>query len=164
MKQIYYVPSNENIDDYKSSWFRVASEVHNSLSENIEPYLLEESDKAQFVTIPEFTICKGPQRAAAGQKIYFCIQDDFYYYETENVYSIEVWSYDLEDKQEPKLLETYDCNYVDYYQEHRTDQIQFEIGWYKIIYKKNNEPLEDSNLTVFEDHDDHEIFVFESSM
>ncbi len=164
MRVVYYVPSHLNVDDYKNEWYGRANEIHTTLSESIKDYITKGEEYAQWVRIPEYTIGLAPEKSPHNKAISFKLIDEFYLDDLEKQYTLKIWDYDLETNKDPVLFKTVKMEYDRGEERFYTKHIQLPVGWYKIEWYRNDELIDDRPISVYEEHDDHEIPVSDGAM
>lgn len=164
MRKVYYVPSHLDPEDYRSEWYGNTAEVHNSVSESNKDYILKGEDYPQWIQIPELTMGMAPERTPANRAISFWLIDEFYMNDEEKKYTVQIWEYDLESDSKPTLFKTLKMEYERQKQQFYTKHIDLPIGWYKLEWYRNDEIIDDKAISVFEEHDDHEVPVSDGAM
>lgn len=164
MRVVYYIPSHLNIEDYKSEWYGRANEIHTTVSDSIKDYLFKGEQYPQWVRIPEYTIGLAPERTPHNKAVSFMLIDEFYLDDLEKDYTLQIWEYDLETNKDPKLYKKIKMEYDRGEEKFYTKHIEIPVGWYKLKWYRNDELLDEKALSVFEEHQDHEVPVSDGAM
>ena len=76
MRKLFYVPKEENIDDYKSQWENIYAEIQHGVSENTKDYI-QNVNQAGVIHIPEYRMLEVPISFSDKEFIQFGYWDDF---------------------------------------------------------------------------------------
>jgi len=151
MRNIFYIPKDKDINDYKSEWFNKFPEVHHGLSDNIKEYISDPSI-AQEVLIPEYSGIMAPQ--SIGNVEFFQIEyfNDFESIKQEKSFvELEIWSKDLDDpSKEEVLVDKKPFHYEVGRRCFITDHFKLDVGWYDFVVKVDGEQTELKECSVYE--------------
>ena len=154
MRKIYYVPQGQDINEYRDIWESHTSEIHNSISENIEEYI-KDKDVAQWVIIPEFQYAEVPEMVSDEDYFQNYLYDDFSFYEDNPQYKMYVYQLNLDVKDfTPFVQETHNMQWEKVLCKFYTDHIKLPVGWYELRFVKDDKEIETAQITVYKKHDD----------
>ena len=150
MRRVFFVPEGQDINKYKDQWDGQVKEIHNSVSVNNKDYILTDKD-AHFFKIPEYQEVHKVEHCSSLDYVIYRLVDDYAEFEDDPVYIMEVWEkdYDNPHKEEIKL-ETYTMSYNGNQEVFETDYIRLNSGWYELVFKKNNEIFNTTELSVYQ--------------
>lgn len=151
MRKIFYVPANKDIEDYKSQWDKVVTEIVHGVSENIKDYITNE-EVGQLVYIPEYRVLDTPRNisnASYFQIIYF---DDFESIKEEKPEVIcEIWKKNLDNPSEAEVKYTqYPLHFVVGKRNWVSDHLKLPIGWFDFVIKVDGVEVESAECAVYE--------------
>lgn len=151
MRKIFYVPKQENIDDYKSQWENVYAEIQHGVSENTKDFI-KDVDIAGEICIPEYRLLEIPINFSDKDYIQFGYWDDFEVIKKEKAEVIcHVYTNDLENPgSQSILLKTLPMHYIEIGNHWATDYIRLDIGWYEIAVSVNGVEVESKETSVYE--------------
>lgn len=151
MRKLFYVPKEENIDDYKSQWENIYAEIQHGVSENTKDYI-QNVNQAGVIHIPEYRMLEVPISFSDKEFIQFGYWDDFEVINQDKPeVTCEVYTNDLDNPgSEAVLINTMPMHYLEQGLHWATDFMSLEIGWYEIVVKVNGVETESRETSVYE--------------
>jgi hypothetical protein len=151
VRKIFYVPKEENIDEYKSQWENVYAEIQHGISENTKD-LIKDVDKAGEVSIPEYRFLEVPINFSDKDYVQFNYWDDFEVIKKDKPEIIsEIYTNDLDNpSSQSVLLKTLPMHYVEIGNHWQSDFLKLDIGWYEVVIKVDGIEVETKETSVYE--------------
>tara|TARA_A100001201_G_C4080061_1_gene198619 strand:- start:106 stop:579 length:474 start_codon:yes stop_codon:yes gene_type:complete len=149
MRKVFFVPEGQDINDYKDQWNGQVKEVHNSVSVNNKDYILTDKE-AHFFKIPEFQAVDTVEHCSSLDYIIYSLIDDYAEFEDDPAYIMEIWEKDYDNPNKDKVKkDTHILGYNKNKGIYETDYIRLDAGWYDLVFKKDNELFDTSEVSVY---------------
>ena len=151
MRKVFYVPKNDNIDDYKSQWENIYTEIQHGVSENTKDFI-DNIEVAGVINIPEYRMLDVPINFSDREFLQFKYWDDFEVIKKEKPEVIcEIYTNNLDNpSSESVLINTMPMHYLEQGLHWSTDFTSLEIGWYEIVVKVDGLETESRETSVYE--------------
>lgn len=149
MRKVFFVPEGQDINDYKDEWDGQVKEVHNSVSLNNKNYLLTEKEP-HFFYIPEFQELHSIEHCSNLDYVIYRLVDDYAEFEDDPSYIMEVWEKDYDNpSKEKNKIDTHILGYNKNQGVYETDYIRLDSGWYELVFKKDDNIFDTSEVSVY---------------
>ena len=154
MRKVFFIPEGHDINDYKDQWEGKYQELHTGISKNNEKYVINPNEAHAF-KIPEFQVTHTPEHCSDTDYLIYRLVDDFGEFEDSPSYTMEVWSRNYDNpKADKEKLETHILGYNKQYEVYESEHIRLNVGWYLLIFMKNDQMFDVKELAVYENQEE----------